>query len=429
MSPADPTQGDVLRERASRVPWRRAARHALWGLAGRGPMALPDRLEGAVYGHLAGAAAAGADPAVLLDRLEERLGTAAMRPPVGGAASGLAVALVDRAEPAPDVVAAVDAGREPGDPRATVDILYALVARRLLGGQRSGPALTAARREAAGIASAHDRSRLAQTIPPAFDAAWRAFDGARDPVHALTRLAAGRDAEAAAIAGGLAGARWGGSAMPAEWRRAVPSPARARRVLDRLIETDTPGGDDRGWQTSTSNPVVVHDLDLSGLDVPAAAAIGITPLPGRRYVAYHTGAHWRDLDTDARQLEELGIRLLLLLVEDRELARCRVTDLVAVLGSMGVEVVRFPIRDPLVPRDGTAFRTTVARVLDGARGGDRVAIACRGGLDRAGMTAACLLREAGLDATSAIERVQQARPGALTLPDQQAYVRAWPPPG
>jgi protein-tyrosine phosphatase len=43
------------------------------------------------------------------------------------------------------------------------------------------------------------------------------------------------------------------------------------------------------------------------------------------------------------------------------------------------------------------------------------------------MTAACLLREAGLDASTAIERVQRARPGALALPDQQAYVRGWPP--
>ena len=32
-----------------------------------------------------------------------------------------------------------------------------------------------------------------------------------------------------------------------------------------------------------------------------------------------------------------------------------------------------------------------------------------------------------LDAGAAIERVQRARLGALTLPDQQAFVRAWPP--
>ena len=56
-----------------------------------------------------------------------------------------------------------------------------------------------------------------------------------------------------------------------------------------------------------------------------------------------------------------------------------------------------------------------------------LAIACRGGLDRSGMAAACLLREAGIGADAAIERVQQARRGSLTLPDQQAYVRAWPP--
>ena len=43
------------------------------------------------------------------------------------------------------------------------------------------------------------------------------------------------------------------------------------------------------------------------------------------------------------------------------------------------------------------------------------------------MAAACLLCEAGLGADDAIDRVQRARPRALTLPDQQAYVREWPP--
>jgi len=55
-----------------------------------------------------------------------------------------------------------------------------------------------------------------------------------------------------------------------------------------------------------------------------------------------------------------------------------------------------------------------------------VAIACRGGLDRSGMTAACLYRELGLGADDAIARVQAARPHTITIPEQQDFVRAWP---
>lgn len=42
------------------------------------------------------------------------------------------------------------------------------------------------------------------------------------------------------------------------------------------------------------------------------------------------------------------------------------------------------------------------------------------------MTAACLLREAGLDAADAIDRVHAARAHTLTMPDQLRYVKGWP---
>ena len=119
--------------------------------------------------------------------------------------------------------------------------------------------------------------------------------------------------------------------------------------------------------------------------------------------------------------------VLLLLVEDRELRRCRVTGIGEVLAAHGVELVRFPIRDPLLP--ATAWRSgrPSRRLLERVRDGESLAIACRGGLDRSGLAAACLLREAGLDADEAIDRVQRARGGTLTLPEMQAYVRRWPP--
>ena len=82
--------------------------------------------------------------------------------------------------------------------------------------------------------------------------------------------------------------------------------------------------------------------------------------------------------------------------------------------------MRFPIVDPETPADGVAYREVLAELGERVRGGHRLAIACRGGLDRTGMTAACLLREAGLAADEAIDRVHAARAHTLTLPPQLA---------
>ena len=135
----------------------------------------------------------------------------------------------------------------------------------------------------------------------------------------------------------------------------------------------------------------------------------MTFLPGKRYLGYYSGPHWRDLDSDAASLRQQGIDLLVLLVEDKELRRCQVTEIAEVLPAHGVELLRFPIVDPELPDDGAAYRRLVADLVERIRAGTRVAIACRGGLDRTGMTAGCLLREAGLPPDVAIERVHAAR--------------------
>ena len=119
--------------------------------------------------------------------------------------------------------------------------------------------------------------------------------------------------------------------------------------------------------------------------------------------------------------------MLLLLVEDRELRRCRVMDIGEVLPAHGVELLRFPIVDPELPRDGAAYRRLIAGLLERIRSGQKVAIACRGGLDRTGLTAGCLLREAGLPPDTAVDRVHAAREHTLTLPHQRRYVEEWPP--
>jgi ADP-ribosylglycohydrolase len=536
------------------VPWRRAVGDALRDRLGAGPAALPERLEGAVLGHLVGDAlgvpyefgpprpaaevewrgggphgqpagtwsddgalmlalldsllSAGFDPAdqgrrALAWRDEGRYAPGGRVFDIGGATAAalgriaagtpaaeagaadakgngslmriLPLALVLRgAGPAELVERAARSSRVThGSAEAqVVCALYVLLARRLLGGEsdprralRGATVDLRAALAARGLPGSPEAAVPAEALAAldalvawperagsgrvvdSFWSAWDAFAGASTYREAVVRaVALGGDTDTTgAIVGGLAGLRWGVSAIPPAWRRGLRDGHLVRGLVDRLVETDAPW-DGHAWRTSTTSPLRVDRLDLAGVVGPAAAAAtgsgppgaggptppgsaGITFLPGKRYVGYHTGAHWRDLDTDAARLRELGVDVLLLLVEDAELDRCRVPDIAEALAARGVDLVRFPIRDPLLPRDGAAFQATIAALLGRVRAGAFVAIACRGGLDRSGLAAACLLREAGLAPDEAIARVQAARRGALTLPDQQAYVRAWPPRG
>jgi ADP-ribosylglycohydrolase len=266
-------------------------------------------------------------------------------------------------------------------------------------------------------------------VVDSFWTAWECFksaDGYAATVRAAVRY--GHDTDTtAAIAGGLAGAHFGVHDIPSAWRFGLRDRHLAQELADRLAETDASEWDGQPWQTSHRRPLRVDFMDLGGTDLATAGGrVGMTFLPGKRYLGYYTGPHWRDLVADAARLKELGVDILLLLVEDDELERCRATEVVDVLPAHGVELIRYPIADPRLPTDHAAYRRLLASLAERVREGATLGIACRGGLDRAGMTSACLLRESGLAADAAIGRVHAARRHTLTMPEQLRYVRGWP---
>lgn len=262
-----------------------------------------------------------------------------------------------------------------------------------------------------------------------FWSAWDAFAAADDYVGAeTTAIGFGEDTDTtAAIAGGLAGVYFGIGSVPSDWQRGLRARAVAQELVDRLVETDASEWDGTPWRTSRLEPLRVDFMDLDRTDLGASGGrTGMTFLPGKRYLGYYSGPHWRDLDSDAQHLKEQGIDVLLLLVEDHELRRCRATGVEDVVPAHGVELIRHPIVDPQLPSDDNAYRSLIVELAERVRAGETLAIACRAGLDRSGMTSACLLREAGLDADTAIDRVHRAREHTLTMPDQLRYVRTWP---
>jgi len=325
--------------------------------------------------------------------------------PLGRVACALYVLLAARLLATPDEPGAALAG-----------------ARDALRAQVAGTPLEAATADLLGW----DRRTGGGHVADAFWSAWEAVEGAGSYGAAVTRAVRfGNDTDTtAAIAGGLAGIRWGIGGIPPAWLAAMRGRDLVGPLVDRLLARD-------GWRTSTTSPLRVDWVPLGDVPGPAGAAgvVGMTLLPGKKRVGY-SGPQWRDPAADARRLREVhGCDTILLLVEDVDLAMSRAWGTIPALEAAGMRVVRHPVPDMDVPRDRDAFRVTLDDVLARIRRGERVVVACRGGLGRTGTAVACLLVDGGLSPDEAMARVRAVRPGTVERPSQEAFVRAWAGPG
>ena len=314
--------------------------------------------------------------------------------------------------------------------------LYSIVGRRLLGGEGGrAAALVDARRSlrsvyegaAAGehLAALDHLEGYAErggrgSVWDAFWSAWDAFAGADDYAGTIRRAVAyGNDTDTtAAIAGGLAGLRWGIGGIPGEWLRGM----RGREVVEPLIVR----------LTKAENPIRVDWVDLGGVPglagSPAASGrLGMTFLPGKDEGA--GGVHHRNLDRDVRWLREAyAVDAFVLLVEDRELQALHVPTIAAVMQANGIDLAHHPIRDGGVPADRAALEQTLQGVRGRLANGESVVVACRGGLGRTGTVVGCLLRDAGLAAEAAIALIRATRHGAIETAEQERFVASWREP-
>ncbi|WP_028311945.1 MULTISPECIES: cyclin-dependent kinase inhibitor 3 family protein [Derxia] len=171
---------------------------------------------------------------------------------------------------------------------------------------------------------------------------------------------------------------------------------------------------------------LTHPLQIA--EVRACAdhgRIGITFCPGKHDKAAATGAWARDLGLDLDVIEAWGARLVLTLVEPHELLELRVPLLGQEVRRRGLDWRHLPIADYGVPtehfeRDWLVHGAHIRALL---RAGDSIVVHCKGGLGRAGMMAARLLAELGMEPEQAIRAVRRARHGAIETPGQLAVVR------
>lgn len=174
-------------------------------------------------------------------------------------------------------------------------------------------------------------------------------------------------------------------------------------------------------RTSISHPLQIAAVST----LPRHGRIGITFCPGKVQPSAATGAWDRDLLADIKAIADWGAAAVVTLVEDHELVSLKVEGLGAAVARAHMDWLHAPIPDVGVP--SAAFEASWVELGEGLRdrlrAGFAIVIHCKGGLGRAGMIAARLLVELGVDAETAITRIRQARPGAIETSGQEAVVR------
>jgi protein-tyrosine phosphatase len=172
-------------------------------------------------------------------------------------------------------------------------------------------------------------------------------------------------------------------------------------------------------RTSSSHPIYVDWLD-------APAKVGMTLAPGVRDSST-AGFRWeRDLDADLAQLRELGATALVCLLEDHELDLYGISELVPKAETLGLRVLRLPIRDGGVPRSFEEVDNLLDEMQALESSGGRLVIHCRGGLGRTGTIAGCYLVRHGQtwsDALAMLHRVRSNR--CPENPRQEAFIQQY----
>lgn len=228
----------------------------------------------------------------------------------------------------------------------------------------------------------------------------------------------------AAVAGGIAGAMYGLSGIPAWWSASL----RGSDILEPLLQTllarhGASRATGHTGRTSASHPIRIAEL-------PAlAGAVGITFCPGKKQPAAMTGPWDRDLDLDLAAIKAWGASHIVTLVEQHELSSLAVEHLPERARALGIRWHHVPIVDQHIPdaQGEVALAELLPRLVSRLRNGERVLVHCKGGLGRAGTVAALLLlsSDEAADPAQVIERIRAVRPGAIETRSQQRYVEAF----
>lgn len=154
-------------------------------------------------------------------------------------------------------------------------------------------------------------------------------------------------------------------------------------------------------------------------------------LPGRLGLTIAPGK-WReglDAESDSLVRDDLlrlrdfyGARVLVTLLEEFEMRKLGIPELLSTAKKLRLLSLWFPIPDVTAPSDMDGTATLVEAIVGHIGRGDTVVVHCRGGLGRSGTIAACCLVARGHTPSEAINLVRAARPGAVEVRAQEDFV-------
>ncbi|UFQ95873.1 tyrosine-protein phosphatase [Pseudomonas wenzhouensis] len=153
---------------------------------------------------------------------------------------------------------------------------------------------------------------------------------------------------------------------------------------------------------------MTHPYDV--LKVPGlAGALIFTPCPGTRETT---------LEAALLALKQAGAAGVITLMPYNELAANGAEQIAQQCQALDLAWYHLPVADEQVPLEafGEGWRASRLAIVEHLRGGQALAIHCKGGSGRTGLIAARLLIEAGIARDEAIALVQALRPKTIQHP-------------
>jgi hypothetical protein len=223
----------------------------------------------------------------------------------------------------------------------------------------------------------------------------------------------GDDADTtAAVYGQIAGAFYGESGIPAEWREKLALWETLHALAENVAR----------WQPATAEAATLPDLHAYWVE------------PGVLIAGEYPGAQTEeDAERKLASLLDVGVRRFVDLTEEGELDPYEaVLQRLAWERGLSVVYARHPIRDVGVPRDEATMRGILDELAAAQRDGVAAYLHCWGGIGRTGTVIGCHQVERGYGAARALERIEELRrdsskshrPSPETAA-QSDFVRKW----
>lgn len=130
------------------------------------------------------------------------------------------------------------------------------------------------------------------------------------------------------------------------------------------------------------------------------------------------GGDW--LEDEIAGWKRSGITHVVSLLHRYEIEELSISDEAALCKASGIEYRSFPIRDRNTPDAVADFIALVHELTSLVQNNCGVAVHCRAGIGRSGLTAACVLLKLGIPASEAFAVLSRAR--RLPVPDTPSQV-------